>query len=85
MNAMAKSKKSAPVETVATIGEIAGKIWRYLNAEGSQTLAKLSKELGERPDRTAMALGWLAREDKVTITVKGNSTSVALRENASSW
>lgn len=82
----AKSKKQASESDVTTaVGEVAGKVWRHLNAEGPLALSKLAKELREKPDRIAMAIGWLAREDKVTITVKGNGTRIALKENGASW
>lgn len=72
-------------ELVAKIGETAGKVWRHLHAEGERTLAQLSKQVNERPERIAMAVGWLAREDKVALSTRGNTTRVALRENAQSW
>ena len=72
-------------EEVARIGETAGKIWRHLHAEGGRTLAQLAKQLEERPERITMAVGWLAREDKVMLSVRGATTKVALKENAESW
>jgi len=72
-------------EQVAKIGETAGKIWRHLHAEGGRTLAQLAKQLDERPERITMAVGWLAREDKIVLSVRGNTTKVALKENAESW
>ena len=70
---------------VAAVGETAGRVWRLLNADGEMTLARLGKELSERPERIAMAIGWLAREDKVVLTAKGNTTRVALKERAPNW
>ena len=72
-------------EQVAKIGETAGKIWRHLHAEGNRTLAQLAKQLDERPERIALAVGWLAREDKVVLDARGNTMKVALKENAQSW
>lgn len=72
-------------ELIAKIGETAGKIWRHLHAEGERTLAQLAKQVGERPERVAMAVGWLAREDKITLSMRGSTTRVALRENAQNW
>jgi hypothetical protein len=72
-------------ELVAKIGETAGKVWRHLHAEGERTLAQLAKQVNERPERIAMAVGWLAREDKVALTTRGSVTKVSLRENAQSW
>jgi hypothetical protein len=79
------AKAVATEDLVASIGETAGKIWRQLNAEGEMPLSKLAKDLGEKPDRVAMAVGWLAREDKMLITSKANSIRVSLRDEARSW
>lgn len=72
-------------EEVAKIGETAGKIWRHLHAEGGCTLVQLARQLDERPERITMAIGWLAREDKVVLSARGSTTKVALKENAKSW
>jgi len=86
MSADAKTRKQpAKDDVVTSIGELAGKVWRHLNAEGPLALSKLAKELGAKPDRIAMAIGWLARENKITLTVKGNGTRIALKENGASW
>lgn len=79
------TKVLASEDLVVQIGETAGKIWRQLNAEGEMPLTKLAKDLGEKPDRVAMAVGWLAREDKLLVTSKANSTRVSLKEQARSW
>lgn len=79
------TKVMASEDLVVQIGETAGKIWRQLNAEGEMPLTKLAKDLGEKPDRVAMAVGWLAREDKLLVTSKANSTRVSLKEQARSW
>jgi hypothetical protein len=72
-------------DQVAKVGETAGKIWRHLHAGGGRTLAQLAKQLDERPERVTMAVGWLAREDKVVVSTRGSTTKVALKENAESW
>jgi hypothetical protein len=86
MSANAKTRKP-PIREDAfmTIGELAGKVWRHLSAEGSLALSKLARELGENPNRVAMAVGWLAREGKVTLSAKGNGTRITLKENGVSW
>ena len=61
-----------------TVGEIAGKIWTYLDNNGESTLAGLKKELDLKPEQATLSLGWLAREGKVEIEKKGNSVKVSL-------
>jgi hypothetical protein len=65
---------------VGEIGETAGKIWHVLDLKGSQTIAKLVKEIDDTPrDVIMQALGWLAREDKLEIEEDGRSRIVSLR------
>jgi DNA-binding transcriptional ArsR family regulator len=64
---------------VAHIGETAGVVWRVLAEDGPLSMAKLVKAVGEPRDTVMQALGWLAREDKVTIEEEGRSRVVSLR------
>lgn len=64
---------------VAQIGETAGQIWHALNTKGTLTIAKLVKEVDAPRDTVMQALGWLAREDKITID-DGRSRTVSLRK-----
>ena len=57
--------------SVDHIGETAGTVWHVLKEHGPMTLAKLVRELGVTRDRAALAVGWLAREDKVDIEESG--------------
>lgn len=61
-----------------TIGQSAGQIWEYLNANGESTLTKMKKDLDLQGNFTELGLGWLAREGKIEITRKGTSTKVRL-------
>lgn len=61
-----------------TVGEIAGKIWNYLDENGESTLTSLKKELDIKPEQATLSLGWLAREGKVEMEKKGNSVKVSL-------
>jgi len=72
-------------EPIAKVGETAGKIWRHLHAEGERTLAQLARQLDLKPERVTMAVGWLAREDKIVLSTRGTTTKVALKENAENW
>ncbi|OGI27154.1 MAG: hypothetical protein A2287_08140 [Candidatus Melainabacteria bacterium RIFOXYA12_FULL_32_12] len=64
---------------VNNIGEITGRIWDYLNANGETSLANLKKTLDLKPEQVTMSLGWLAREDKVNFEKKGNSIKVSIK------
>jgi len=67
------------VEMTEQVGVTAGKIWHALNDAGPQTLAQLKKKLNGSGDLVGFALGWLAREDKVEISVEKKSFRVALK------
>lgn len=62
-----------------TIGSTAGQVWEYLSNNEEATLTALKKDLSLKSDEATMALGWLAREDKVEFTKKGASVKVRLR------
>jgi hypothetical protein len=70
---------AATVSRVASIGEVAGIVWRVLTEDGPMTQAKLVKAVGEPRDTVMQAIGWLAREDKITLVEEGHSRVVALR------
>ena len=67
------------MELQAQVGETAGKVWSLLNDRGPQTLAQLKKTLDGAGELVGFAIGWLAREDKVTITQEKKSLKVALK------
>ena len=60
--------------------EIAGKTWRYLGQNGETNVSKLGKALQEKDTVVLQALGWLAREDKISYSTKNRRTFVALVE-----
>ena len=61
------------------IGTMAGAIWHTLEANGEMTLTKLKKELNAKSPLFDWAIGWLAREDKIMLTVEKRSTRVCLK------
>jgi len=61
------------------VGETAGKVWHMLNDSGPQTLAQLKKKLNGSGELVGFALGWLAREDKIHISLDKKSFKVALK------
>ncbi len=54
------------------IGEAAGMVWAVLKAEGPMSLAQLARKVAVPKDMVMQGVGWLAREDKISIQeVKG--------------
>jgi hypothetical protein len=63
---------------VSQIGEVAGRVWNALATNGALSAAKLVKEVDAPRDLVMQAVGWLAREDKVTIE-DSRSKTISLR------
>lgn len=61
------------------IGQMAGAIWHALNTCGELSLAQLKKEVGAKSPLFDLAIGWLAREDKIVITAKKRSFTIRLK------
>jgi hypothetical protein len=66
-------------ELLNEIGTSAGEIYNYLSSNGTTTFSKMKKELDLKGNFADLGLGWLAREDKVSISKKGTSVSVSLK------
>lgn len=64
---------------VVTIGDLAGKVWTALSTGAAMTPAQVAKATGENEKLICMAIGWLAREDKLEITKAKTSLKVALK------
>lgn len=79
------AKKSAPAAparplTVEEIGHAAGEVWGALSTgNGGVTLAALKKSVDAPADLVLLALGWLAREDKVEIDATAKTPTVSLK------
>jgi Mn-dependent DtxR family transcriptional regulator len=63
---------------INTIGDVAGKIWEYLDMNGKTTLASIKKNLELKPEQVTMSLGWLAREGKISMQKNGTSVKIHL-------
>ncbi len=70
--------RRARMET--TIGNAAGEIWQCLKAEGPMTLSGLVRTTKLPQPVVHMAVGWLAREDKVDFSQTKRGTFVSLKE-----
>lgn len=61
------------------IGSNAGKVWRILNEKGEQSMFTLCHELGLTFEDVAIAIGWLARENKILLRKKKECSMPVLR------
>jgi hypothetical protein len=71
------------VDCLKQIGETAGDVWHCLKENGPLSNAKLAKEIDAPRDMVMQAVGWLAREGKVTIIEKNRGKTVQLVTPAS--
>jgi hypothetical protein len=63
---------------VGMIGEAAGQVWEYLNANGPVTLSKLAREIDAPRDLVMQGVGWLAREDKLSFVEGSRGKLISL-------
>lgn len=63
------------------IGNAAGAIWQLLTDKGPLPVTQLKRKAGLTDQLVLMAVGWLAREDKVEITKDRRGLRVGLRES----
>lgn len=61
------------------IGEAAGISWHYLEQHGETTLTKLRQGTKLPEQLLLMALGWLAREGKLTFVADKRSFKILLK------
>jgi len=66
-------------EMLETMGGAAGELWQYLNTHGASSATKITKESSLDSKSIQRAIGWLAKEDKLTIIMKGRSELLALK------
>jgi hypothetical protein len=67
------------MEVKEQVGVTAGDVWRQLSQSGPQTLTQLKKKLNGNSDLLNFAVGWLAREDKVSIVAEKRNFLVQLK------
>ena len=61
------------LETWRSAGEAAGRVYMYLVSEGPKTYEELVRGMKEKEELLLLALGWLAREDKVEFGEDGRA------------
>ncbi len=64
---------------IQSIGEIAGKVWEFLNEKGEATMRQLRRGVKVDRELILQAIGWLAREDKLKIEKKGRYVTYLLK------
>jgi len=62
------------------IGETAGKLWKELKQNGEIALTQIPRVLKESEAQSYEALGWLAREGKLSFRKDGRRTLISLSE-----
>lgn len=67
------------ISCIAQIGETAGLVWRCLDEHGPLSMTRLIKEVEAPRDIVLQAIGWLAREDKISIEEDRRSRILSLR------
>ena len=61
------------------VGELAGYVWRFLEDEGETSVSGVSKNIDAPKSKVDMALGWLARENKIEFVEKSRGRAVRLK------
>lgn len=61
------------------IGETAGQVWQVLNENGAITFPQLKKKVKTSEELLNQSIGWLAREDKLTMEKNGKSLRLTLK------
>lgn len=62
-----------------TIGEAAGQIWMYLDKNGPASVTKITNETGINKNDIQRAIGWLLKEDKLSIEMVGRAETLSLK------
>lgn len=76
------SKSTAVTSEIAMferVGLTAGSVWHYLSENGATSVAKLIKELPEEEKIIQRSIGWLAQEDKITLSMIERVETVGLK------
>ena len=61
------------------IGETAGKIWEFVKEHEEVTVLKIKTNLKLSNSLVCMGIGWLAREEKVSIKVTKKDHKISLK------
>ncbi len=61
------------------IGDAAGIVWQYLDANGPASATKIIAETDLNKVDVQRGIGWLLREDKLNIEIVGRTEIIALK------
>jgi hypothetical protein len=64
------------------VGEAAGRVWHFLEQHPQSTFEQTYKFLSVEPTLFYMAVGWLAREDKLSFEGEGRKRKLSLKQGA---
>lgn len=64
-----------------TIGDAAGIIWNYLENNGPSSVNKVTTETGINKNDVQRAIGWLSKEDKLSIEMVGRAETLSLKQD----
>ncbi len=64
---------------IIDIGDVAGEIWDLLKDKGELSLSGVASDTHRPKTLVNMSLGWLAREDKITVLKTRKGIRVALK------
>ena len=65
---------------IEKIGTVAGAVWTALNENGAMTSKDLKKAAKIKTDKELfLAMGWLAREDKLNVVEEGKEITLSLK------
>jgi hypothetical protein len=61
------------------IGPAAGKIWHYLQQHGTASASRIGKDTELDSKVLQRAIGWLAKEEKLSFENKGRNELISLK------
>lgn len=67
------------MSAITEIGIAAGKLWQYLEKSGPSSVTKTTSDTGLGKTEIQRAIGWLAKEDKLVIEMKGRIETLSLK------
>lgn len=77
--AVKAAEKSEAVSMIYEIGESAGKVYQYLSKKSEgESLPQITKGSGLDSEMSALAVGWLSRENNVVVERSGRKIQVRM-------